>query len=166
MPPCASGTTASAACGTLRVAGFFAAFAVADELPALSLLALLGAALLWKAPRETLLGFLPAALLVAAAALGTNYIAHDSLRPPYMHRSETDPATIGTTTPTCATARLRDSYWRNPEGIDRGEPSVAHYALHAPVGHHGIFSLTPVWLLSVWGLALLWQKRTARAGRS
>ena len=34
------------------------------------------------------------------------------------------------------------------------------YALHATVGHHGIFSLTPVWLLSIWGLVLLWRGRS------
>ena len=33
-------------------------------------------------------------------------------------------------------------------------PSRADYALHVLVGHHGIFSLTPVWLLSVVGVAM------------
>jgi hypothetical protein len=32
------------------------------------------------------------------------------------------------------------------------------YALHVLVGHHGIFSLTPIWLLSVVGLGIwLWR---------
>ena len=35
--------------------------------------------------------------------------------------------------------------------IDQGEKSSAVYALHSLVGHHGIFSLTPIWLLSVAG---------------
>jgi hypothetical protein len=139
------------------MAGFFAALAVTNELPALSLFALLGAALFWKAPRETLVGFLPAALIVAAAALGTNYAAHQSLRPPYMHRSQTDPADNWYDFSYVRDGKLRDSYWRNPVGIDRGEPSVARYALHATIGHHGIFSLTPVWLLTLWGLALMWR---------
>ena len=43
------------------------------------------------------------------------------------------------------------SYWLDRQGIDRGEPSKAVYALHCLVGHHGIFSLTPIWLLSVAG---------------
>ena len=43
-------------------------------------------------------------------------------------------------------------------GIDRGEPSPAVYALHVLVGHHGIFSLTPIWLLSAWG-TLVWLVR-------
>jgi hypothetical protein len=139
------------------VAGFFAAFAVTNELPALSLCVALGAALLWKAPRQTLLGFLPAAAVVAVAAVGTNYIAHDSLRPPYMHRSQADPADNWYDYSYLRDGKMRDSYWRNPVGVDRGEPSAARYALHATVGHHGVFSLTPVWILSVWGLALLWR---------
>jgi hypothetical protein len=48
-----------------------------------------------------------------------------------------------------------DSYWRNRQGIDRGEPSKFVYALHVLVGHHGVFSLTPIWLLSLAG-ALMW----------
>jgi hypothetical protein len=139
------------------VAGFFAAFAAANELPALSLVALLGAALSWKAPRETLVGYLPAALVVAVAALGTNYLAHNTLRPPYAHRSTTDRSDNWYDYSYVRDGRLRDSYWRHPLGIDQGEPSAARYALNATIGHHGIFSLTPVWILSVWGLALWWR---------
>ncbi|MBS0209730.1 MAG: hypothetical protein JSS27_12340 [Planctomycetes bacterium] len=60
--------------------------------------------------------------------------------------------------------RVIPSYWSDPtkqSAIDRGEPDQAIYAFHALVGHHGIFSLTPVWLLAlVGGLAWLF-----RAGR-
>ena len=143
--------------GYFALAGFFAALAVTNELPALSFFALLGAALLWKAPRETLVAYLPAAVVVAAAALGTNYTAHGSLRPPYMHRSQTDPADNWYDYSYLRDGKPRDSYWRNPVGIDRGEPSVAIYTLHSTIGHHGIFSLTPIWLLSAAGLWLLWK---------
>ena len=51
--------------------------------------------------------------------------------------------------------RLRDSYWRDRHGIDAGEPSSATYALHVLVGHHGIFSLTPIWLLSFVGIGIM-----------
>jgi hypothetical protein len=139
------------------IAGFFAAFAAANELPALSFVVLLGAALLWKAPRETMLGYLPAALLVGAAAVGTNYIAHGSFRPPYMHRGQTDPSDNWYDYSYQRDGKLRDSYWRDPVGIDRGEPSTVQYAIHSTIGHHGILSLTPVWILSIWGLALLWK---------
>ena len=139
------------------IAGFFGALAVTNELPALSMFALLSAALVWKAPRETVTAYLPMALVVAAAAFGTNYIAHDSLRPPYAHRSETNPADNWYDFSYVRDGRTRESYWRDPVGVDRGEPSAARYALHATIGHHGILSLTPVWILSIWGLALLWK---------
>ncbi len=135
--------------------GGFAAFAAADDLPALSLLALLSAALLAADRRAWLLGFFLASAAIVAAFFATNYAAHASWRPPYMHRSETVAGdnwydysyTIG--------GRERASYWRDPQGLDRGEPSKLTYAVHVLIGHHGVFSLTPVWLLSVWG-AWLW----------
>jgi hypothetical protein len=139
------------------VAGLFAALAVTCELPALSFFTLLGAALLWKSPRETMLAYLPAAVVVAAAAIGTNYNAHNSLRPPYMHRDLDNPSDNWYDYSYVRDGRLRDSYWRSPVGVDRGEPSVATYALHATIGHHGVFSLTPVWIMSVAGLFLFWK---------
>lgn len=118
------------------IAGLAASFAAANELPAASLAAAIGLLLLWRAPRETLIAFVPATIVVAAAFFTTNWIAHETFRPPYAHREWYD---------------YEGSYWRNRQGIDVGETSPAAYALHALIGHHGIFSLTPVWLLSVAG---------------
>jgi hypothetical protein len=46
------------------------------------------------------------------------------------------------------------SYWRpgNLRGVDRGEPSRWVYFVNMTVGHHGLFSLTPIWLLVPLGL--------------
>ncbi|MHC4178769.1 MAG: hypothetical protein ACYSWU_14760 [Planctomycetota bacterium] len=230
------------------LAGLFAAFTVTNELPALALFAALSAALLWKAPRQTILAYLPAALVVLAAFFATNWLAHGSLKPPYLHRkpialapvaedfklsvavilfegalaedeteaSETlvqavlgalgqdairqavvqsgweqtgkaieEAAGAATGRPLGEAARravtdavqeadktadrpdnwydyaferngrFGESYWRDPQGIDRTDDSPAVYALHVLVGHHGIFSLTPVWLLSVVGV-IIW----------
>jgi len=142
------------------MAGLFAAFAAANELPALSLFAALTAALLWKAPRQTLVAYVPAAAVVVAAFFATNWIAHGSLRPPYAHRNVSDPSDNWYAFSYTRPGEKREilSYW-HPEKradmstIDRGEPSGAVYALHTLVGHHGIFSLTPVWILSLVGLA-------------
>jgi hypothetical protein len=229
-------------------AGFFAAFAVACELPALALLGLVGAALLWKHPKPTLLFGLPAAAVVFAAYFGTNYIAHGTIKLPYAHRGdgallfERFVADIDKAIDTLNAGRLPDelreqfneegislssdfrvrskhehlasgdqrrwiiedrqqnesysvragpgpdadaaigagsllvhefddwydyeytrasdgrviqSYWRTPAGIDKGEAELGKYALHSLVGHHGIFSLTPVWLLIFPGVVLL-----------
>ncbi|MCA9155179.1 MAG: hypothetical protein KDA59_06150 [Planctomycetales bacterium] len=211
-------------------AGFFAAFAVTNELPALSLFALLGAMLLWKSPMRTIIGYAPAAAVVAAAFWGTNYWAHGTWRPPYTFRSDGPvlttveahnlaeiayqmdsgrvPGELAEATASIGISlsrgtkvtRPRDefrwviwdldgqdrlavildhdrllirdwanwyeypgSYWTEGQksGIDQGEPSRVVYALHVLIGHHGIFSLTPVWLLSVVGGVVWWRRQSA-----
>jgi hypothetical protein len=174
------------------LAGFFGAFTVACELPALSLFAFVAAGLLWKAPRHTLIAFVPAALVVVIPYFLTNWIAHGSLAPPYAHREYTkvegdNPNALpgafeGTVTVESGkTVTLRgnennwydyeftrtdrapdkpvQSYWRNPTGVDAGEASRGAYAFHLLIGHHGIISLTPIWLLAIPGIYLLgWNK--------
>ena len=141
------------------VAGLAAAFMAACELPALAFCGLVGLLLLWRSPRATLLAALPGAALVVAAALGTNYAAHGTIRPAYAERHVEGgwydyQFRRG--------SRVIDSYWKPTvakSDVDRGEPSRATYAFHVLVGHHGIFSLTPVWLLSLAGLVLLVARR-------
>lgn len=144
------------------IAGLAAAFTASDELPATCFLAFVGLILLLRAPRQTLVAFTPAVALVAAAFFATNWIAHESLRPPYMHRSATDPSDNWYHYTYTVNRREVKSYWQDRQGIDRGEPTKAAYALHSLIGHHGIFSLTPVWLLSVAG-AIMWLGSRDRA---
>jgi hypothetical protein len=146
------------------LAGLAAAFAAATELPALALLAALFCMLLWRAPKGTLLAFAPAAAIVAASFFATNWLAHESLRPPYMHRSKTDPADDWYQYKYTVNGEEKQSYWQNRQGIDIGEESKSTYALHVLVGHHGVFSLTPIWLLSAIGVLMWlasgdWQRR-------
>ena len=49
------------------------------------------------------------------------------------------------------------SYWQGGDriGIDLGEPSRVAYLFHMLLGHHGIFSLTPVLLLFPVGMVIL-----------
>ena len=56
------------------------------------------------------------------------------------------------------------SYWREDRktGVDRGEPSRLVYAFHVLLGHHGWFSLTPVWLLALAGIPLAWRRPEQR----
>ena len=153
-------------------AGLAAALTAAFELPALAWLVAVLVVLAKYDLRRTITAAVPAALLVAAAALAANHLAHGTIVPPYAHRADG-------MRPAAATAveeswnpdnwydyairlpngRLLQSYWRAPQGIDRGEPSRAAYAWHAIAGHHGILSLTPAWLLVVPGLALLAARR-------
>jgi len=128
-------------------AGLFSAFAVACEKPALLFFCLIGLWLFWNQWKRTLLIFLPAALFVASAFFATNYIAHKTFLPAYsqqdwyFYQYERG-------------GRILDSYWKNPQGLDRGEECRGTYIFHSTVGHHGLFSLTPVWALSLIGLGL------------
>lgn len=60
------------------------------------------------------------------------------------------------------------TYWRQDRktGVDRGEPNIAVYAFHVLLGHHGIFSLTPVWLISVLGWYRLQRSGVAPLARA
>ena len=151
------------------VAGLMAAFTVTNELPALSLFAVVTALVAWQSPRQTVIAFLPAALLVAVAAVGTNYLAHHTWTIPYAHRDAEDTSDNWYAFRYMKDGKVRESYWSNREArspIDQGEPSVVRYALHVLVGHHGIFSLSPIWLLSIAGLGMLClaDERSLRAG--
>jgi hypothetical protein len=134
------------------LAGLAAAFTAACELPALAFLGAIALMLIWRSLKWTVLGFVPAVALIAAAYFATNWIAHESLRPPYMHRSKTNSADNWYHYTYTVNGQERQSYWLNRQGIDVGEPTKSTYALHALVGHHGIFSLTPAWLLSIAGI--------------
>jgi hypothetical protein len=136
------------------LAGCFGALMAASELPALALFAAISLVLLWKAPRQTLLAYFPAAMVVAIAFFASNWIAHGSITIPYAHRTADDNWYDYTYQ---RNGKEIESYWRHPSEIDQGEQSRAIYALNVLVGHHGIFSLTPIWLLTVAGIIIaLW----------
>jgi hypothetical protein len=129
---------------TFLNAGFFSAMLGAMEIPAGLLAAAITVVLLWLAPRKTILAYLPPALLVTAAFFATNWIAVHSWKPVQMHRSGDD-----------NWYDYPGSYWKtNRQGVDVGEKSTAAYTLHVLVGHHGVFSLTPMWLLSILGAGI------------
>ncbi len=127
---------------TFIVAGFFSAMLAANEVPAGLLSALVTLVVFCVAPKKSLIAYLPPAVLVTAAFFGTNWIAVHDLKPAQMHRADGD------------WYAFPGSYWNNKQGIDVGEQSAGVYALHVLVGHHGVFSLTPIWLLFVLGAAI------------
>lgn len=196
--------------------GLCTSFTAANEMPALSWLAIVGALLLLIDVRRTLSAYVPALLPVAIAFFVTNYIAHGVWRPAYTHRDlgakvfempvETGTSlsrlSVESVVAACREnslnfspdsvirpARRSDvyelwdeagqhrlglrldqpdkigvyewddwydypgSYWvgGSKKGVDLGEPSKITYAFHCLIGHHGIFSLTPFWLLSIYG---------------
>jgi hypothetical protein len=122
-------------------AGFFAAFCACNELPAASFGVLLFLTMLTRFPRRTLLYFAPAAAVPCLAFLATQYLAFGQFRPVYEE--------FGTKSYT-----YQGSYWNTPLEMDwfnlHPEPKGV-YLFHMTFGHHGIFSLSPILLFSLFG---------------
>jgi len=139
--------TSAPSTAALAASGFFAGLTFCLELPAGAFLVLLAAVCLWLAPRRTLLAFVPAAALPIAVQLATNYIALGDIWPAY---TKID-------TPWY---QYEGSHWAKKgaerRGVDfaRDQESRQTYAFHLLAGHHGLFSLTPVWLLAFVGMGL------------
>jgi hypothetical protein len=144
------GTPATESAGKLLTSGFFAGLTAALDLPAAALLAGLFVPLLAARPGKTLAYFLPAALVPVAALFACNYAALGRLLPaygefggPWYNYPGSHWARLGTP---------------QAKGIDFADEPKHVYALHMLFGHHGWFSLTPVWLLGAAGLGwLAWQ---------
>ncbi len=119
------------------LAGLLAAFAVVNELPAALFLALIGLVLLRQDWRLALLAFLPAALVPLIAHFVLTVIQTGGLKPFY--------ASFGT-----ELYNFRDSYWLHPQGIDKATDPSWLYFFHCTIGHHGILSLSPIFLLTCW----------------
>jgi hypothetical protein len=122
-------------------AGFFAAFAAANELPAALWGVIVFGLLAWKSPRLTLLYFIPAATVPLAAFFWTNYEATGGVKPFYAYYGTEKYEYVYEGVP---------SYWVDPKGIDANQETPAVYLMHCTIGHHGIFSLTPIFLLTLW----------------
>lgn len=138
---------------TFASAGFWAAFCACNELPAALFGILLFLTLLVRFPRQTLLSFATAAALPCAAFLATQYAAFGQFRPVYEE--------FGT-----KSYQYEGSYWNAPLEMDylnvpkvpatrtRGpifQESHPLYLFHMTLGHHGVFSLSPIFLLSAAG---------------
>ena len=124
------------------LAGFFAAATFTFELPAALLVVVFGALLLKIDSKRMLTVFVPAALIPIVAFVALNCVVTGSLSPfyssygsdKYVYEHEGIP-----------------SYWSHPQGLDRNLDSPLMYFVHCTIGHHGLLSLTPVWLLTLVG---------------
>lgn len=125
--------------------GFFGAFCACNELPAALFGLILFGMVMSRSVRCTLLGFVPAAIVPCAAFLATQYLEFGQFRPVYEE--------FGT-----KTYNYEESYWNNPLEMDwfnLHPESYPVYFFHMTFGHHGVFSLTPLFLFSLYGAGLL-----------
>ena len=122
--------------------GFAAGWSCANELPAAAFGLATFALAARRSVRKTAIWYAPAALLPIIAFLTTNIIATGSWKPTYASYGSSKYNFVVDGVP---------SYWMNPDGVDRNLDSPLVYFLHSTVGHHGIFSLTPLFLLALFG---------------
>lgn len=120
--------------------GFWAAMVCCHELPA----ALFGVAsfilLVRKSVPQTAKWFVPAALVPLIAYFVTNYLATGGWKPFYLY--------YGTEKYLYEIDGVK-SYWHTPHGMDQNLDSPLTYLFHCVIGHHGIFSLSPIFLLAI-----------------
>ncbi|MBD3676264.1 MAG: hypothetical protein HUJ26_22365 [Planctomycetaceae bacterium] len=128
--------------------GFFAALAFVNELPALSFVGLLGLFLLIQSPRRTLTCYLPAVLIPIAVSVYLTYWQTGGWKPFYLFYGTEKYLFVHEGIP---------SYWINARGFDKNADSFPVYLFHCTFGHHGIFSLTPLflfmplaWIVPIW----------------
>jgi hypothetical protein len=139
------------------LAGFFAGFTAANELPAAAFAAGLGMLLLIRFPRQTWKAFVPAAIIPVGALLALNY-------------AELGEWNLGYSKFGTEWYEYEGSHWRNlPDQSKRGIDWAKHrenkgaYAFHLLLGHHGWFSLTPIYLLALGGMGLgIWRLSRGR----
>jgi hypothetical protein len=134
--------------GWLIVSGFFVGFTAAIELPAAAFAAGLGLLFFLRSPLRTLIAFVPTALIPVAALLALNY-------------AELGEFSVGYSKFGGPWYEYEGSHWRpsldHPQrGIDwaKNQEGKAAYAFHVLLGHHGWFSLTPIYLLGLGGMAV------------
>ena len=127
--------------------GLVAAWTATNELPALTLLGIASLAVLLADPLKALTAYAAPALIVAGAFFYCNWLVVGNLKPAYLQKD-----------------LYANSYWDSDDksGIDALNDDPEPYWLYftnMTVGHHGIWSLSPVFAFSVWGCWLLWRRR-------
>jgi hypothetical protein len=133
-------------CGDRRwwvylLTGVFAAFTVANQLPAAFFAVVLFIWLVARQPKGTLLFGLPGALLIIGAFLLTLKISTGGFIPYYLFKQT-------------QLYQYEGSYWANPVGIDALHEAKPIYLFNLLLGHHGFFSLSPIFILMAVSLIL------------
>jgi len=151
------------------VVGLACGFTITNETPAAAMAAVVGVWLLWRDPLKGMLAFVPGLLIPLAALLVCNYIAigewglayakfggpwyeyPGSHWVPYKEKTTTVTMDVGPASAEASVTALSDEH---KNGIDwaRFSESRATYIFHVLLGHHGLFSLTPIFVLSMIGL--------------
>jgi hypothetical protein len=138
--------------------GFCAAFAAANDLPAAAFLALSAGLLLLRYPGKTIRFLMPGALVPIAGFAAAQYAAFGEFRLAYEEFGREAYQYEGSLWKTPLELDALNLPWLDPEeAARRGIRGESHglYLFHMTLGHHGFWSLTPIFLLSLGGLPRL-----------
>jgi hypothetical protein len=133
--------------GLFLLTGFAAGFTAVNELPAAAFAAAIFLLIVLRSPVRGGLLFVAGAAVPVAAWFVTNYLAVGRFAPVYSEFGG-------------RWYEFEGAYWRftpGKRGIDwagRNGETKPEYAFHVLLGHHGAFSLTPVYLLALAGMML------------
>lgn len=138
---------------TFAMVGLFAAWTVCNELPAAAYGLASFFIVVSTSFKRTALAYVPAALLVLGAFFYTNYLATGGIKPFYAY--------YGTGKYEYVDEYGIPSYWMQPRGVDKSIDTPTTYLMHCTIGHHGVLSLTPIFLLTIagWGTTLITRKQ-------
>ncbi|MCA9038960.1 MAG: hypothetical protein KDA65_01295 [Planctomycetaceae bacterium] len=133
------------------LAGFFAAFTCTNELPA-ALFGVISFLLLVRHDwLRTAKFYIPGALIPLGAFFLATFLSTGGWKPFYMYYGTEKYLFVHEGIP---------SYWFHPGGIDKSTDTPMQYLWHCLIGHHGIFSLTPIFLLFPYGWYLTRQQKS------
>jgi hypothetical protein len=119
------------------LAGFALGALPAIDLPGLAITGALALYLLSYDWKKTLLWFCPALLPGLVAHLALTYQISGSLKPFYFNSE---------------LKTYSQFYFRKPSGIDALREPKLTYAFHTLLGHHGLFSMTPLYVFGAYEL--------------
>ena len=122
--------------------GFTAALTACFELPAALFGIITFLYVLKTDAARTFKWYVPAALIPLAAFFITNWIATGGVKPFYAYYGTEKYVYVHEGIP---------SYWSNPQDLDANQETPLVYLFHCLLGHHGVLSLTPVYLLTIAG---------------
>lgn len=119
-------------------AGLYGGFLPAVDLPSGLMSALVGLLLLVSNWRWTLCYYVPALVPGVATSLTLSYVSTGSTLPVYLRKE---------------LYRYPGSYWAATRGVDALREPKHVYLFHVLFGHHGLFSMTPLYALSLLAIA-------------
>jgi hypothetical protein len=144
--------------------GLLAGFTATCELPALAFLALVGLFLVARFPRPALAWFVPAAIVPIVALMACQYAAFGAVKLAYEEFGTDAYMFEGSLWKTPLELDALNLPWTDPEeAARRGIVGESHgtYLFHMTLGHHGFWSLSPIFLVAAFGLAGLLRRRGA-----